>query len=104
MALLGGTVANALDMDWNCAGTGLHWLRETLHHRVGDQLQLTLRLWHLGPLEPLGGWRTRDTMSTVRHLALQILVLPGKILLTLPLKKTLCNTTLWDAIPSVKST
>lgn len=55
-------------MDESCAGMGLHWLRDTLPQRVGDQLQLTLRLWHLGPLEPLGGWRTRDTMSTVRYL------------------------------------
>lgn len=53
-------------MDNKCVQMGLHWLRETLPHRPGDQLQLTLRLWHLGPLEPLGGWRTRDTMSSVR--------------------------------------
>lgn len=53
-------------MDGNCASMGLRWLRESLPHRIGDHLQLTLRLWHLGPLEPLGGWRTRDRMSTVR--------------------------------------
>jgi hypothetical protein len=58
-------------MDGNCAGMGLRWLRETLPQRAGDQLQITLRLWHLGPPEPLGGWRTRDVMSTVSSPHLQ---------------------------------
>ena len=55
-------------MDESCAGIGLRWLQGTLAHRLGDQCELTLRLWRLGPIEPLGGWRNRDTMSTVRCL------------------------------------
>ena len=55
-------------MDTGCAGRAMSWLRDTLAHRPRDQCELTLRLWHIGPIEPLGGWRTRDTMSTVRCL------------------------------------
>jgi hypothetical protein len=55
-------------MGYACARAGLRWIEQSMPQRVGDHLLLTLRLWHLGPLEPLGGWRTRDTMSSVRPL------------------------------------